>query len=86
MRCRWVALPLVWLCPVLTPPARAAERTCPIPTCDPRLIGYRAIDAIPARGDVRVDGVLSEEAWTGAPIATGFIQGRPVPGAASTHV
>jgi hypothetical protein len=81
-------LPLA-LCLLLTPlgwprPAVGAERTCPIPTCDPRLIGYRSIEGIPARGDIHVDGTLSEDAWAHSPLATGFIQGRPTPGAAAT--
>lgn len=32
-------------------------------------------------GNLRVDGLLDEEAWLGAPIAMGFVQGEPIEGA-----
>jgi hypothetical protein len=35
------------------------------------------IEAIAARGEVRVDGELTEEVWQGPPGATGFVQAEP---------
>ena len=32
-------------------------------------------------GNLRLDGRLDEEAWLGAPIAMGFVQGEPIEGA-----
>ncbi|HET7617221.1 MAG TPA: DUF5916 domain-containing protein, partial [Vicinamibacterales bacterium] len=76
----------LWILPWLfaVQPARAADRTCPIPTCDPKLIGYRALQAADAVEAPLIDGRLDDRAWTAAAEASGFIQGRPVPGAAST--
>ncbi|MFH1765779.1 MAG: DUF5916 domain-containing protein [Gemmatimonadota bacterium] len=34
-------------------------------------------------GEISIDGRLDEEAWAGAPVATGFIQGTPVEGIAA---
>jgi hypothetical protein len=63
--------------------AGAADRICPIPTCDPRLIGYRTANAKSVEEHIRLDGRLDEPAWAAAERIAGFIQGRPTPGAAS---
>ena len=63
--------------------AAAADRVCPISTCDPALIGFRSIHGAPVSQPVRVDGRLDEPAWQRAPRLAGFIQSRPVPGAAA---
>src|SRR5262245_26651910 len=63
--------------------ARAADRTCPIPTCDARLIAHRSIRAMPASPEMTIDGRLDERAWTEAPLLEDLMQSRPTPGAAS---
>ncbi len=39
------------------------------------------LEAARREGEVTVDGSLDEEAWQGAPVATGFVQGEPEEGA-----
>lgn len=63
--------------------AAAADRSCPIPTCDARLIGYRTLVASRLQTAPRIDGHPDEAAWDSAPAATDFIQARPTPGAAA---
>jgi hypothetical protein len=67
----------------LTADAAAADRTCPIPTCNERLIIHRAIRAADAPAEMNVDGRLDEPAWAQAARAADFMQSRPVPGAAA---
>ena len=56
----------------------------------PAVFGDRVADGEPATpvleaklrlGNLRVDGLLDEEAWLGAPIALRFVQGEPIEGA-----
>ena len=56
---------------------------CPTPGgCDPALVGRRSLDALRISGAPPViDGRLDEPVWSQAPVATGFIQSKPRPGA-----
>ncbi|HEY3566412.1 MAG TPA: DUF5916 domain-containing protein [Thermoanaerobaculia bacterium] len=56
---------------------------CPTPAgCDPALLERRTLDALRIPGPPPViDGRLDEPAWSRAPVATGFTQSRPRPGA-----
>jgi len=58
---------------------------CPTPDgCDPALLERRSLDALRLSGAPPViDGRLDEPVWSQAPVATGFIQSKPNPGAAA---
>jgi hypothetical protein len=85
-RLRVVSAVLVTLGINAPPPAlaAAADRVCPIPTCDPRLIGHRTLRAVMTTASITVDGRLDERAWSESAPATEFMQSRPTPGAAAT--
>jgi hypothetical protein len=64
--------------------ARAAPSACPTEGCDPALLARRSLTAARISGPPPViDGRLDEPAWRQAPVATGFTQNRPRPGAPS---
>ncbi len=44
------------------------------------LVGGKIIDAVRVQTPPKIDGVLDDEVWKKAPIATGFIQDSPNPG------
>ena len=44
----------------------------------------RRLPAVRAAGEIRIDGVIGEEEWAGAPVASGFTQGNPDEGAPAT--
>jgi hypothetical protein len=55
---------------------------CPTDGCDPALLARRSLAAARISGEPPViDGRLDEPAWSQAPVATGFTQNRPRPGA-----
>ncbi|MFL6263976.1 MAG: DUF5916 domain-containing protein [Thermoanaerobaculia bacterium] len=66
--------------------AAAHPTPCPTPDgCDPALVGRRSLAAARLSGAPPViDGHLDEPAWSQAPVAAGFIQSRPRPGAAAS--
>lgn len=45
----------------------------------------RTLAATRTTGEVRIDGVLDEEAWSSAEIASGFVQRQPDPGAPASR-
>ena len=47
--------------------------------------GRRELRAVRASGAVRIDGVLDDEAWSGAPTASGFVQAEPLSGQPASH-
>ena len=59
------------------------DRICPIPSCDPRLIGRRVLTALPRASEVRIDGQIEGVEWARAPVASDFVQSQPTPGAAA---
>ena len=46
----------------------------------------RRLPAVRAAQPVRIDGILDEDEWAGAPLATDFIQGNPNEGMPATFV
>ena len=44
----------------------------------------RRLPAVRATGPIRIDGILDEDEWEGAPIASGFTQGNPNEGMPAT--
>ncbi|MFY9824626.1 MAG: DUF5916 domain-containing protein [Thermoanaerobaculia bacterium] len=65
--------------------ARAATAPCPTEGCDPALLARRSLTAVRISGAAPViDGRLDESAWRQAPVAAGFTQNRPRPGAPSS--
>ena len=44
----------------------------------------RRLPAVRATGPIRIDGILDEDEWAGAPIASGFTQGNPNEGMPAT--
>src|SRR3954463_4839734 len=66
----------------------SAVHAAPCPTsggCDPALLERRSLDALRLSGAPPViDGRLDEPVWNQAPVATGFIQSKPRPGAAAS--
>ena len=65
--------------------AAYGDQPCPSDGCDPALLARRSLDAAPISGAPPVvDGRLDEPAWSQAPVATGFTQNRPRPGAPSS--
>lgn len=45
----------------------------------------RVLRAVPVSGEVLIDGRLDEPAWQRAPVAAGFVQQRPTPGAPASE-
>ncbi|HSS52373.1 MAG TPA: DUF5916 domain-containing protein [Thermoanaerobaculia bacterium] len=65
--------------------AHAEALPCPTDGCDPALLARRSLAAVRITGAAPViDGRLDEPAWREAPVATGFTQNRPRPGAPSS--
>lgn len=63
---------------------QAETPPCPTEGCDPALLARRSLTAVRISGAPPViDGRLDEPAWGQAPVATGFTQNRPRPGAPS---
>src|SRR4051794_7528457 len=72
----------LWLCAFTV---WAQTPLCPTEGCDPALLARRSLDAARISGAPPViDGRLDEPAWKEAPVATGFTQNRPRPGAPSS--
>ena len=44
----------------------------------------RRLPAVRATGPIRIDGILDEDEWAGAPVASGFTQGNPNEGMPAT--
>ncbi|HEV7504665.1 MAG TPA: DUF5916 domain-containing protein [Thermoanaerobaculia bacterium] len=64
--------------------ARGQTSPCPTEGCDPALLARRSLTAVRISGaPPAIDGRLDEPAWSEAPVATGFTQNRPRPGAPS---
>src|SRR5688500_5809648 len=66
------------------PPAVAAERSArsPIDYGTARL--ERRLEAVRATGDITLDGALDEPSWSGAPVASHFVQNDPREGEPAT--
>jgi hypothetical protein len=63
---------------------QAETLPCPTEGCDPALLARRSLTAVRINGERPViDGRLDEPAWSPAPVAAGFTQNRPRPGAPS---
>ncbi len=45
----------------------------------------KRIPAVRATGPIQIDGILSDEEWAGAPVATDFVQGNPDEGMPATY-
>ncbi|HEX4964620.1 MAG TPA: DUF5916 domain-containing protein [Thermoanaerobaculia bacterium] len=62
-----------------------ANPQCPTDGYDPALLARRSVSAVRISGAPPViDGRLDEPVWSQAPVATGFTQNRPRPGAPSS--
>jgi hypothetical protein len=74
---------------VLAAPARAQSADLPVgapPSADQDVRrADKVARAVPVRGPIELDGVLSEPAWAEAPPAGDFVQRQPVEGAAVQH-
>ncbi len=47
--------------------------------------GIKSVDALRIKSKIQLDGVLNESEWATAPLANGFVQAEPVPGATPSH-
>jgi hypothetical protein len=76
----------LWLCAFAAHGASPADNPpCPTAGCDPALLARRSLTAVRISGAAPViDGRLDEPAWREAPVAAGFTQNRPRPGAPSS--
>ncbi len=88
MHASTVALTTLLTCAIAAPPAFAGDDPKARPTSAPKIASVAALDLGPLGPEARailVDGHLSEEAWSKAPLVTGFVQRTPTEGAPATH-